>query len=82
MYAMLAYLEEKQFRRNISMVGLRGRDTIGKDGKISYQLDESFRVFENMPNSIMYWKKAKYEMLAKIDNFGPFQVFFTNHPPM
>merc|ERR1712082_283717 len=24
-----------------------------------------------------YWKKAKYEMLAKLDNLGPFQFFFT-----
>ena len=24
-----------------------------------------------------YWKQAKYEMLARLDNLGPFQLFFT-----
>ena len=24
-----------------------------------------------------YWNKVKYEVLAKLDNFGPFQLFFT-----
>ena len=24
-----------------------------------------------------YWKKAKYEMIARLDNLGPFQIFFT-----
>ena len=30
-----------------------------------------------MKNTPKYWQKAKYEILAKLDNFGPFNVFFT-----
>ena len=30
-----------------------------------------------MRNTPRYWKQAKYEMLAKLDNLGPFQMFFT-----
>ena len=30
-----------------------------------------------MSNTPTYWKKAKYEMMAKLDNFGPFQIFWT-----
>ena len=67
LYALLTLLKEKQMHSNISMVGLRGRETV-----ITRE-----RVFENIPNSISYWKKAKYEMLSKIDTFGPFQVFYT-----
>ena len=77
MYALLVLLEEKQMCSNISMVGLRGRETVNAADKASYQLNESYRVFENIPNSISYWRKAKYEMLSKIDTFGPFQVFYT-----
>lgn len=77
MYALLAYLEEKRLRQNISMVGLRGTESVSAEGKSSFQLEQNYRVFENLPNSITYWKNAKYEMLAKIDNFGAFQLFFT-----
>ena len=30
-----------------------------------------------MPMSPKYWQKAKYEMLARLDNLGAFQFFFT-----
>ena len=30
-----------------------------------------------MKNTPRYWKKAKYEMLAKLENLGSFQLFFT-----
>ena len=77
LYAAVAYLEERQINRNISLVGLRGRRLQTEDGKVSYELDDEYRAIESIPNTPKYWKKAKYEVLAKLDNFGPFQVFFT-----
>ena len=47
------------------------------DGSTSYELNDEFRVLESMKNTPKYWQKAKYEILAKLDNFGPFNVFFT-----
>ena len=35
------------------------------------------KYLENIKNTPKYWKKLKYEILAKIDNLGPFQLFFT-----
>ena len=32
---------------------------------------------ENIKQTPRYWKKAKHEMFAKLDNFGPFHFFFT-----
>ena len=29
-----------------------------------------------MKNTPKYWKKAKYEMIPRLDNLGPFQLFF------
>ena len=40
-------------------------------------LEDGFAVLENVPNTPKYWQKAKYEMLARLDNIGPFQFFFT-----
>ena len=34
-------------------------------------------VLDDIKQTPRYWKKAKYEMFAKLDNFGPFHFFFT-----
>ena len=40
-------------------------------------MDDGFSVFDKIKNTPAYWKTAKYEMLAKLENQGPFQFFFT-----
>ena len=47
------------------------------DGETTYQLDDAYRVLESIKNTPKYWKQAKYERLAKLDNLGPFHLFFT-----
>ena len=76
LYCAVGYLEQKRIYGNISLVGRRGK-AVNSDGKLSYELNDEYRVLENMPNTPKYWQVAKYEMLAKLDNFGPFQMFFT-----
>ena len=77
LYSAVSYLEQKQISNNISLAGVRGKKTTKADGSVTYSLDDEFTVLENMKNTPRYWRKAKYEMLAKLDNFGPFQMFFT-----
>ena len=59
------------------MVGSRGKEVKGDGGSVSYQLEDEFRVLETIPNSPKYWQRMKYEILAKIENLGPFHFFFT-----
>ena len=77
LYAAVAYIEKKQLDRNINLAGTRGKQVVGKVGQKTYELDDAYRVLENIKNTPKYWKQAKYEMLAKLDNLGPFQLFFT-----
>ena len=77
LYSTVAFLEEKQICYNISIVGRRGKKKISSEGQVSYELDDLFRVIESIPNTMKYWQKCKYELLAKMDNFGPFTLFFT-----
>ena len=77
MYAAVGYIEKKQIQRNINLAGTRGKQVAGKTGGKSYELEDAYRVLENVKNTPRYWKQAKYEMLAKLDNLGPFQLFFT-----
>ena len=42
-----------------------------------YSLEDAYSVLENAPGTPRYWQKRRYELLAKIENIGPFQLFFT-----
>ena len=77
MYAAVAYIEKKQMKRNINLAGTRGKKFKNDNGGQSYELEDGYRVLEDIKNTPRYWKKAKYEMLARLDNLGPFQLFFT-----
>ena len=76
LYAAVSYLERKQLQRNINLAGTRGKKIV-KTGGISYELQDGYRVLEGIKNTPRYWKTAKYEIIAKIENFGAFQFFFT-----
>ena len=76
-YVAIAYLEKKQLMRNINISGTRGKQVKDKDGGITYELEDGYTVLDDVKNTPRYWKKAKYEMLAKLENLGSFQFFFT-----
>ena len=77
LFAAAGYLEKKQLQRNINVSFLRGTKTVSNSGENVYSLQDGFSVFDSTSNTPTYWKKAKYEIMAKLDNFGPFQFFFT-----
>ena len=76
-FACAAYLEKKQLQRNINVSFNRGKKSITPSGEKMYSLDDGFSVFDKISNTPSYWKTAKYEMQAKLENLGPFQFFFT-----
>ena len=59
------------------MVGIRGKKKNNQNGGQTYELEDGYRVLEDIKMTPKYWKKAKYEMIARLDNLGPFQLFFT-----
>ena len=76
-FATAAYLEKKQLQRNINVSFQRGREVRDQDGVCKYELEDAFSVFNSIKNTPKYWKNVKYEMLARLDNLGPFHFFFT-----
>ena len=54
-----------------------GKEVSNKDGIKTLKVDDPYAILENIKQTPRYWKKAKYEMLSKLDNFGPFHFFFT-----
>ena len=76
-YAAVAYLEKKQLRRNINIAGTRGKKVNHGDGNITYDLEDGYAVLDDIKSTPRYWKKVKQEMIAKLENLGAFQLFFT-----
>ena len=76
-FAAAAYLEKKQLQSNINISYQRGNEIKSPEGISTFHLQDGFSVFDKISNTPKYWKTAKYEMLAKLDNLGPFQFFFT-----
>ena len=54
-----------------------GSKSIGENEQRSFTVNDPFHVFTKIANTPAYWKQKKMELLAKLDNFGPFQFFFT-----
>ena len=77
LFAIVAYIESKQIERNISLCGLRGKLEIDATGNKSYNLKDPYMVLDKVSNTPKYWKSAKGEFIAKLENLGPFQFFFT-----
>ena len=76
-YAAVAYLEKKQLARNINLSYTRGKQVDGEEGRKKLEMDDGYAVLDDIKGTPKYWKKYKYELLAKLDNLGPFQLFFT-----
>ena len=76
-YAAVAHTELKQIQRNINISYSRGKEVNHQDEMRTLKLDDPYAVLDDIKQTPRYWRKAKYEMYAKLDNFGPFHFFFT-----
>ena len=47
------------------------------DGNKIMKGGDSFSIFRNIPGTPSYWKGFRNEILAKIEQLGPFHMFFT-----
>ena len=77
LFSAISYIESLQLERNISMSYSHGSKKAGVDNTKAFQVNDPFYVFTKIKNTPQYWKQRKIELLAKLDNKGPFQFFFT-----
>ena len=76
-FAAIAYIENKQIQRNKGISFIRGKAKQQSDGTHTYTLDDPCSVLDNIKNTPRYWQKARYELIARLHNLGPFTFFFT-----
>ena len=77
MFGAMSLVEAERLRNNANLTGMKGRRTVGADGQITYQLEDPCAVFDKVKGTPKYWQRAKYEIIAKLENIGPFHIFFT-----
>ena len=76
-FGAMSMVEADRLRSNANLTGMRGRKIAGPGGHITYRLEDPCSVFEKIKGTPKYWQTVKYEMIAKLENIGPFQIFFT-----
>ena len=72
-FACVYCIEREQLERQINISYMRGRVVQGS----MVNLEEVFHVFDNIPGTFRYWQQRRYEVVAKLEQLGPFQFFFT-----
>ena len=73
LFAWLYYIERKQFEQRINVSCQRGKMSDG----IFEEWKDPMSVFDEVRGTPKYWQKKRMEMVAKIQQLGPFQFFFT-----
>ena len=73
LFASLYYLERHQLEQQINVSYLRGNVNNG----LLHEISDPYSVLDPVPNSPRYCQKKRYEMMAKLENLGPFTFFWT-----
>ena len=71
------YIERLALEKQISISGRRGKSIRGANGEIQVELTDVFDVFKKIKGSPKYWQLARNELVAKVNQLGPFHVFYT-----
>ena len=72
-FAALYYIERQHLERQINVSYRRGKLTHGT----MVNMEDIFSVFDNVVGTHRYWQQRRYEVIAKLEQLGAFQFFFT-----
>ena len=76
-FAAFAANELNTLERNINISFMRGKKSTSATGRTKYSIEDPYSVLENSPGTPVFFKKKRYELIAKMENLGPFNLFFT-----
>jgi hypothetical protein len=72
-FASVGYREPKQFESQINIAMRKGKIR----ENVMCSIEDGFDVFDKVLGTPRYWQTRKYEMIAKLEQLGSFQFFFT-----
>ena len=73
LFSSFACNEKDVLERNVNIAQKRGKVS----GAAIKPLDDPYRVLEKSPGTPIYMRTKKYELIARLENLGPFNLFFT-----
>ena len=76
-FAATSYIEKNRLQSNANVSFSRGQKFHNDEGETYFSLNDPYTVFDNIKNTPKYWQKYKHEMIARLENLGPFQWVFT-----
>ena len=72
------YLEKLRVERQISISMQKGKVRLTEIGKsIIQSISETLSIFKDIPGTPSYWRMFRNEILARIEQLGPFHFFYT-----
>ena len=77
LFSAAHYIEKYQLEYRMNISYRRGKIDNNPEGKNFLKTEDGFAVFENIPGSPKYWQKLKFDLIAKLEQLGPFQFFYT-----
>ena len=73
-----AYMERYALERQIDMSLLHGTLEKTEDDQVKMvSSDDKFAIFQSIPGTPAYWKKFRNEIYARMEQLGPFHLFYT-----
>jgi hypothetical protein len=75
-FTAATYIEQKQINSNLFTQHTTGKK-VKMEGKISFQKNDAFAVLDKIKGTPKYWQSKKFELIAKLETWGPFHWFFT-----
>ena len=73
LFSAFACNEKNVLERNVNIAHQRGK--VNEKGITVLQ--DPYRVLEKSPGTPIYMKTKKFELIARLENLGPFNLFFT-----
>ena len=71
-----SFVERYGLERQINLAGVRGQTVSLAGGMTKVQLHDMYDVFKKIKGTPKYWQVARNELVAKVKQLGPFQVFW------
>ena len=73
-----AYMERYALEKQIDMSLLHGSVEKTEDDQVKIvSADDKYAIFQNIPGTPAYWKKFRNEIYARMEQLGPFHLFYT-----
>ena len=69
--------ERHSIESQIHMAMSHGSIETNQHGQIVVPSEDAFNIFQKLPGSPAYWKSFRNDLCAKMEQYGPFHVFFT-----